>query len=87
MTYDLSQNYPNPFNPSTTITYSIPGPGEIKLIVLDALGREVATLVNGYKPAGIHDVAFNGENIPSGMYYYRLITDGTTITRKMTLLR
>jgi len=77
--YNLFQNYPNPFNPSTTIKYSIPaslnnsqGGISVKLKVFDLLSKEVATLVNEEKSAGNYEAKFNGINLPSGIYFYRL---------------
>lgn len=91
--YTLDQNHPNPFgratfgNATTEISYSIPEEGTVQLLVLDLLGREVATLVNEYKPIGTHTVTFNGEHLPSGVYYYRLVANGQALTRKMTLMK
>lgn len=85
--YQLSQNFPNPFNPSTEITFSIPVGDQVRLSVIDMLGREVAVLADGYKNAGVYNVKFNGENYPSGVYHYRLIAGKNLITKRMTLLR
>ena len=73
----LEQNYPNPFNPTTKIRYTIQNTGTsaavfTQLKVYDILGREVATLVNGEKSSGNYEVQFDGSNLPSGVYYYRL---------------
>jgi chitinase len=70
--YRLSQNYPNPFNPNTTIAFSLPRAGRVNLTVLNLLGQEVATLVDGERQPGEHTVAFNGSQFPSGVYFYRL---------------
>ncbi len=85
--YSLLQNYPNPFNPSTTISYSLPKAGDVKLIVFDILGREVATLVNGFIGAGNHTVDFNASNLSSGVYLYKIQTGDFTETRKMVLIK
>ncbi len=96
--YSLSQNYPNPFNPCTTIRYSIPslpsplqGEGSrvrsVTLKVYDLLGREVATLVNEKKQTGNYEVKFNGAGLQSGIYFYRMMTDGFTQTKKLVLLK
>ncbi|MDP4115994.1 MAG: T9SS type A sorting domain-containing protein, partial [Bacteroidota bacterium] len=86
-TYSLSQNYPNPFNPSTTIRYSIKDAGLVKLEIYDILGRKVATIVNEEKPAGEYEVNFNGNNLASGIYFYKLATGSFTQIRKMQLLK
>jgi hypothetical protein len=70
--YVLEANYPNPFNPSTTISFSIPQAQHVSLIVFDALGREVATLVDSELGAGSHSVTFDGKNLSSGVYVYRI---------------
>lgn len=85
--YELSQNYPNPFNPSTTIRYSIPTSGKVKLLIYDVLGREVKTLVNQEQHAGTYTVDFNASNLSSGVYIYRLIVGEFSQTRKLILLK
>ncbi|MCP4709159.1 MAG: T9SS type A sorting domain-containing protein [Planctomycetes bacterium] len=75
--FALDQNFPNPFNPSTTINYALPKAGRVILKVYNAAGREVTTLVNGERPAGYHNVAWNGKNATgspatSGIYFYRI---------------
>ena len=72
LSYILEQNYPNPFNPTTTISYQIQKRGFVSLKVYDILGKEVATLVNEEKPAGSYTVQVNGENLSSGIYFYKL---------------
>ena len=69
----LNQNYPNPFNPSTTISYAIPSESKVKLQIINLLGQEVATLVNGTESAGHHKVKFNAGNLASGIYIYRIM--------------
>ncbi len=83
----LSQNYPNPFNPVTSISYQLDEPGFVSLKVYDAMGREVATLVDAMKDEGTHTVQFNGKNLPSGSYVYRMIANGKTIEKRMMLLK
>lgn len=83
----VSQNYPNPFNPGTTIEYSIPEPSNVIIKVFDLLGREVATLVNEEKPVGNYNVKFNGSNLASGIYFYRLEAGKFVQTKKLILLR
>jgi Secretion system C-terminal sorting domain len=85
--YKLEQNYPNPFNPSTKISFNIAQSGFVSLKVYDALGREVATLVNEVTPAGNHIINFNASDLASGIYFYRLKTGNFTESRKMILLK
>ncbi len=85
--FELAQNYPNPFNPITTIKFSLPAAGNVKLAVYNLLGQEVQTLVNGYKEAGTHTVDFEATNLNSGIYLYKIETSTYTQTRKMTLLK
>ncbi|HLF15236.1 MAG TPA: T9SS type A sorting domain-containing protein, partial [Bacteroidota bacterium] len=94
LVYALEQNYPNPFNPSTTITFQLPADGWVRLTVYNALGQEVANLVDGMQEEGYHSVEWNGGNVASGVYFYRLdavnLADaGKTFTRvrKMTLIK
>ncbi len=85
--FQLYQNYPNPFNPSTLISYQIPVSSNVTLKVYDAIGNEVATLVDEFKPAGNYDFRFDSAVIPSGVYFYQLKTDNFLQTRKMLLLK
>ncbi len=85
--FNLDQNYPNPFNPSTIISYRLSGSGHVSLRIYDALGREVAVLVNGRQSPGSHRVTFDASKFPSGVYFYRLSTDESTDAKKMVLLR
>ena len=85
--YNLSQNYPNPFNPTTTITYTLKANDKVILSVYDLTGHEVAVLVDGVQTAGNHDVQFDGANLASGMYFYKLQTAEQVLTRKMTLIK
>ena len=85
--FSLGQNYPNPFNPSTMISYQLPVSGVVTLIVYDLLGREVATLVNEYKPAGRYEVKFDGYQLSSGVYLYKLTAGEYTAARKLTLMK
>jgi hypothetical protein len=86
-TFTLSQNYPNPFNPSTSIVFSIPAQGTVRLTVLDPLGREIAVLADGEYPAGTYTCLFDAAEHTSGLYMYRLSFNGATMARKMLLLR
>ena len=85
--YALNQNYPNPFNPTTTISYAIPKSGKVTLKVYDVLGKEVAELVNGYKSKGRHSVRFNGNNLSSGIYFYKLTSGDFTAVKKLILMK
>jgi hypothetical protein len=85
--FALEQNFPNPFNPTTVINYSLATASNVRLKVFDILGREVATLVNERKPAGNYSVRFNGANLASGVYFYRLETENFTATKKMMLVK
>ncbi|MBR9974684.1 MAG: T9SS type A sorting domain-containing protein [Bacteroidetes bacterium] len=83
--FTLSQNYPNPFNPSTEITFSLPQAGQTTLRVFNLLGQEVATLVNEFRNAGTHRTTFDANNLPSGMYVYRLESGSFSTARRMML--
>ena len=85
--YHLTQNYPNPFNPSTKINFSLPQPGRVRLSVFNSLGQEVETLIDKDMTAGDHQVTFNAENYPSGIYFYRIEAGEFQDVKKMVLLR
>jgi hypothetical protein len=85
--FDLQQNYPNPFNPSTKISWQLPVGSQATIKVYDIMGREVATLVNEYKPAGKYETEFDAEALPSGVYFYQLIAGSYIKTKKMLLLK
>ena len=85
--YKLTQNYPNPFNPTTKISFSLPKKENVKIIIYDALGKEIATILNEERNAGNHSIDFNATNFSSGTYIYRIITSGFTETKKMLLLK
>jgi hypothetical protein len=85
--YKLEQNYPNPFNPSTKINYSVPKAGLVILKIYDMLGKEVSTLVNESKNAGSYTIVFNGSNLSSGIYFYRLSSGKFTDTKKLILVK
>ena len=85
--YFVKQNYPNPFNPETEISYGLPEDGSVKLAVFDALGNEIAVLVNEFRRAGNHSVKFNSDGLSSGVYFYRLTAGSFTETKKMSLIK
>ncbi len=92
--FSLSQNYPNPFNPRTIINYELPASRQggtitnfVKIKVFDALGKEVATLVNENQNSGSYSVEFSDEGLPSGIYFYKLETGDFTETKRMVLLK
>ncbi len=85
--FSLAQNYPNPFNPSTTIKFALPKSGSVMLKVYNALGKEVETLVNEVMGAGMYEVTFDASKLNSGMYFYRLSTNGFSETKRMMLVK
>jgi photosystem II stability/assembly factor-like uncharacterized protein len=85
--YSLSQNYPNPFNPVTKINFALPKSGLVTLKVYDILGKEVATLVNEVKTAGTYNYEFDGTLLTSGVYFYRIESNGFTDIKKMMLIK
>lgn len=85
--YELAQNYPNPFNPSTTIQFSLPKSSNVLLKVYNLLGQEVATLLDGFREAGVHFINFDAVNLNSGLYIYKIEADGFSTARKMTLIK
>ena len=87
LAYKLQQNYPNPFNPTTRISYEIPKSSFVTIKVYDVLGREVTTLVNEEKTAGIYSVQFNGSNLASGIYFYRIQAGDFVQTNKLVLMK
>ncbi len=90
--FELYQNYPNPFNPTTKIKYSIPSnvkreTSNVNLKIYDVLGNEILNIVNEQKTTGSYQIEFNATNLPSGIYFYQLIADNFSDTKKMILLR
>ena len=90
--YLLEQNYPNPFNPSTKIRFGLPsnsngGMHDVKIIVFDILGKEISVFASGNLSPGKYEIEFDGTNLPSGTYFYKLISDEITYTKRMVLLK
>jgi hypothetical protein len=88
----LAQNYPNPFNPTTTIRFTLPVTEKVHLAIYNLLGQKIKTLVDGVRTAGVHEVVWDGKDasgmaVGSGVYFYRLETNGVVKTRKMMLIR
>ena len=86
-TFELAQNYPNPFNPTTQIEFSIPDPSMVRLAVFNIAGKEVITLIHENKTAGTHAVAFDGSEMTSGVYFYRLEVGDKIFVNKLTLMK
>lgn len=85
--FKLFQNYPNPFNPITKIKYSIPISELVKIKVYNILGKEIKTLLNEYKQAGTYKIGFDASNLPSGVYFYKIISGDYSESKKMILLK
>jgi hypothetical protein len=87
LVFKLNQNYPNPFNPTTLISFTLPVASYISLIVYNALGQPVHTLVSMFMEPGDHSVNFDAAGLPSGMYFYRLRAGGHVETKRLALIR
>ena len=85
--YNLYQNFPNPFNPVTGIKFDIAKKGNVKLVVFDMLGRELSTLINESLNPGTYQVSFDGNNLSSGVYFYKLSTDSFTEIKRMIMAK
>jgi hypothetical protein len=85
--FSLSQNYPNPFNPMTKLKFQMPKSGLAVLTFYDALGKEVQVLVNQELSPGTYEVDFDGSNLPSGVYFYKLESESFSQTKKMVLIK
>lgn len=85
--FRLAQNYPNPFNPTTTIRFELFESAPVKLVVVNTLGQEVATLVDDQLGVGKYEVTWDGKGLPSGAYFYRLTSNGLVQTRRMVLVK
>jgi photosystem II stability/assembly factor-like uncharacterized protein len=86
-TYTLEQNYPNPFNPTTKIGYVLSAKTNVKVVVMNAIGEQIAVLVNQTQEQGYHQLTFNATNLPSGIYFYSLQTENFSETKKMLLMK
>ncbi len=85
--FKLEQNYPNPFNPKTSISFELYSDVDAKLTIYDMQGKEVAVLVDSKLSSGIHNYEFDGSNVGSGIYFYKLETPDYTSIRKMILVK
>jgi len=85
--YSLNQNYPNPFNPTTKISFDIPEAAKVILKIYDAAGNEVKTLLKENKPAGYYTIEFNGNDLSSGVYYYKLEANSYSESKRMLLVK
>ena len=85
--YSLSQNYPNPFNSTSNLKFQIVNTEDVKLIVYDIMGKEVQTLVNERLQPGTYEAAFDASSLNTGVYFYKLITNGFTETKKMLMIK
>ncbi len=85
--FTLLQNYPNPFNPTTIIDFSLQAEGMTKLVVYNVLGQEIKVLLNENLSAGAYSVPFNGSNLSSGIYFYRLKSNNMIQSKKMLLIK
>jgi hypothetical protein len=83
----LEQNFPNPFNPTTSIQYTVPREGRVRLSVYNLLGQEVAVLFDGTQSEGIYSVEFEKADLPSGIYFYRIHGPGFFETKKMVIAK
>jgi hypothetical protein len=85
--FELYQNYPNPFNPETIIRFDLPENQFVNLKIYDLHGREVTTLINDYLKIGSYQIKFEASNLPSGIYFYQMVTPKFSSTKKMILLK
>ena len=85
--FELNQNYPNPFNPSTQLSYDLKTDGNVKLTVFNLVGQSVRVLVDGYQTAGYYEVTFDANDLPAGIYLYKLQVGDYSSVRRMTLVK
>jgi hypothetical protein len=83
----LHQNYPNPFNPTTTVKYDLAFDSRVRIVLYDLLGQEIATLVDEEQTAGFKEFIFDGNTLPSGVYFFRMTAGEFMRVRKMALVR
>lgn len=86
-TFSLSQNYPNPFNPTTVIQFSVPYTTKVMINLYNLLGKEIRTLVNKEYNSGIYELEVNGDNLPSGVYFYRISAGNFSAVKKMQIIK
>ncbi len=86
-TFELSQNYPNPFNPTTTIRFSLPISSNVKIIIYNAVGQQVQTLINRFYSPGNYTIQWDATNMASGIYFYRIEAKNFNMVKKMVLLK
>lgn len=87
LNYSIGQNYPNPFNPATTVDFSVPAEGNIKIVLYDYLGKEVKTIINNNYLPGRYSVTISGDGLASGVYFYKLESINFSQTKKMLLIK
>ena len=85
--FELEQNFPNPFNPTTSIRYSVPQSSHVALTIFDILGREIRTLINEVQSPGHYTVTFDGRDLASGVYFYRLTSGSFSATKKFVMVK
>jgi len=83
----LNQNYPNPFNPSTILSYTLKTDGQVKLTVFNLVGQSVQVLVDAYQPAGEYEITFDAQDLPAGIYLYKLQVGQYSSVKRMTLVK
>jgi len=85
--FSMDQNYPNPFNPVTTLKYSFSRGGHVSLTIFNMLGQEIESLVNREMQPGSYSISWDAQNLPSGVYFYKLTVDSRSKIKKMILLK
>ena len=85
--FELNQNYPNPFNPSTLLSYNLKTDANVKLTVFNLVGQSVRILIDGYQTAGEYEVQFDANELPAGVYLYKLQVGDYSSVKRMTLVK